>query len=194
VRLVVTGTGNFAGAWRWLLCGANSLRADMRRRWYLYAVVATIWALAAVRVLAHYTPVVPLLFNVTGSLPYHVAYVQYGSHVLARGDYIVYEFKGAAAEHDYPGLRDQPFFKRIAGVAGDMVTVADRHVFINGTFVGVAKPFSFDRRPLAPIAEGVIPPGYLYVQGTSPDSFDSRYSGSGLVAFRQVAAKVRPVL
>ena len=45
--------------------------------------------------------------------------------------------------------------------------------------VGVAKTHSFNRRPLEPITDLVIPPGHYYVQGTSPDSFDSRYRASG---------------
>jgi conjugal transfer pilin signal peptidase TrbI len=39
----------------------------------------------------------------------------------------------------------------------------------------------------------VIPPGYYYVQGTSPDSFDSRYRESGLVRADQVIGKVIPL-
>ncbi len=105
----------------------------------------------------------------------------------------MYAFEGEAARRDYPGLKDQPLFKRIAGVAGDMVTVAGRDVFVNGVPVGRAKSHTFDRRALEPIEATVIPQGYLYVQGTSPDSFDSRYRNSGLVAVRDVAAKVHPL-
>ena len=81
---------------------------------------------------------------------------------LTCGDLVVYAFEGEAARTNYPGLKDQPFFKRIAGVAGDTVTVADREIFINGVSVGRAKTHAFDRRPLEPIEATVIPPGFLY--------------------------------
>ena len=53
--------------------------------------------------------------------------------------------------------------------------------------------------PAAPVAKvekprPPIPAGHLYVQGTSIDSFDSRYSLSGLVRVQDVKAKVIPIL
>jgi conjugal transfer pilin signal peptidase TrbI len=39
----------------------------------------------------------------------------------------------------------------------------------------------------------VIPPGHYYVQGTSADSFDSRYRASGLVRAEQVLGTVVPL-
>ena len=182
-----------AGCIGWWAHGMRLLLADLKRRWILFAAVGAIWVLALVRLFVHPMPVIPLLFNWTPSLPYHVVLVDRGSQSLARGDLIVYAFAGEAAEKDYPGLMRQAFFKRIAGVAGDSVTVKDRDVFINGVHVGHAKTHTFDRRPLEPIASTVIPPGFLYVQGTGPDSFDSRYRSSGLVAVHDVAAKVRPL-
>lgn len=178
----------------WLRAGARQLYADLRRRWYIAALLAAIWALALVRVFVHHVPVLPVLFNWTPSLPYKVAVVAYGSASLARGDLVIYAFEGPAGRSAYPGLRRQAFFKRIAGVAGDVVSVNGRDVFVNGAFVGRAKTRAFDRRPLEPIMATVIPHGQLYVQGTSVDSFDSRYSLSGLVRVQDVRAKVIPVL
>ena len=179
---------------RWLFGGARLLRADLRRRWVLFAIFALVWVLAVMRLFVHHTPVVPVLINWTPSIPYRVVYVDYFDRSLGRGDLIVYTFEGQAAERDYPGLRHQPFFKRIAGLPGDAVTVKDREVFVNGVRVGRAKTQTFDRRPLEPIDSTVIPPGFLYVQGTSPDSFDSRYRSSGLVRQQDVKAKVRPLI
>ena len=45
----------------------------------------------------------------------------------------------------------------------------------------------------APIAETVSPPGFYYVQGMHPNSFDSRYRASGLVRASQVIGKVIPL-
>lgn len=177
------------------LVGLLALRgqwAHMRQRWYLYGAVLAIWAFAYARLFVDPTPRLPLLFNWTPSLPYHVAWLQSGNAPLQRGDLIVFRFNGPAQVR-YPGLRGQPFFKRVCGLPGDAVTVADRLVQVNGEAVGLAKPAAFDRHPLAPIAPGVIPAGHYYVQGTATDSFDSRYRDSGLVRADQVLGVVVPL-
>lgn len=164
----------------------------MRGRWFLYVPVFAIWGFAFARVFIDPTPRVPVLFNWTPSLPYHVALMQYGHAPVQRGDFIVFAFAGEAQAH-YRGLRGQPFFKRVRGLPGDVVSVQDRIVLVNAEPVGVAKTHAHDRHPLAPIAPMVIPPGHYYVQGTSPDSFDSRYRESGLVRAEQVLGVVVPI-
>jgi conjugal transfer pilin signal peptidase TrbI len=164
----------------------------MRRRWYLYLPIFAVWGFAYTRVFIDPTPRVPLLFNWTPSLPYSVALVHYGPHALQRGDYIVFAFAGEA-QAAYPGLHGQPFFKIVRGLPGDAVTVAERTVAINAEIVGTAKTHAVDHRPLDPIAATVIPPGHYYVQGTSPDSFDSRYRASGLIRAEQVLGTVIPL-
>ena len=169
------------------------LMRHVRAHWVAYVPVFTIWGLAFIRVFIDPTPHLPILFNWTPSLAYKVAVVRYGNRQpLKQGDFIIYAFDGEA-QRMYPGLRAQPFFKKISGVPGDRVTVVGRQVFVNGRGVGVAKAKTFDGHPLAPIAEAVIPAGQFYVQGTSPDSFDSRYRASGLVRMDQVLGKVIPL-
>ena len=63
----------------------------------------------------------------------------------------------------------------------------------DGEPVGLAKARAYDHRALEPIQPTVIPPGHYYVQGTSPDSFDSRYRSSGLVRVEQVSGVVQPL-
>ena len=184
--------GSAARRWSGLRCHAAEFLRHVRRRWYLYLPVALIWGLAYTRLYIDPTPRLPVLFNWTASLPYHVALVRYGPHRLERGDYIVFSFAGEA-QANYPGLRGQPFFKQVRGLPGDRVTVEGHAVALNGEVVGLAKPRAFDRRPLAPIAATVIPPEHYYVQGTGPDSFDSRYRSSGLVRADQVIATVLPL-
>jgi len=164
----------------------------VRRRWYLYLPVFTIWSLAYVRLFFDATPRVPVLFNWTPSLPYKVALLHPGTSALHRGDFVVFSFTGDGIRH-YPGLAGQPFFKIVRGLPGDTISIAGREVRINGEAVGVAKTHAFDRHPLAPIAPGVIPAGRYYVQGLSPDSFDSRYRESGLVRLEQVIGVVDPL-
>lgn len=164
----------------------------IRQRWYLYLTILTVWGFAYLRLFIDATPRLPLLFNLTPSLPYRIAWLQHGPHTLQRGDFIVFSFAGAA-QRRYPGLHGQPFFKIVRGLPGDAVTVAGRHVAINGEEVGVAKVQAYDHSPLLPITPTVIPPGHYYVQGTSPDSFDSRYQDSGLVRAEQVVGVVVPL-
>lgn len=170
----------------------RGLLGHMRLRWYLYTPVFAVWAFAYARLFVDPTPRLPLLFNWTPSLPYHVAWLQSGAAPLQRGDLVVFRFEGPAQTR-YPGLRGQPFFKRVCGLPGDIVTVQGRLVRVNGASVGMAKTHAFDRQPLAPIAPLVIPPGHYFVQGTDPDSFDSRYRDSGLVRAEQVLGVVVPL-
>lgn len=164
----------------------------VHRRWYLYLPVFAIWSLAYVRLFFDATPHVPVLFNWTPSLPYKVALLHTGASALHRGDFVVFAFAGDGIRH-YPGLAGQPFFKIVRGLPGDTISLAGREIRINGEPVGVAKTHAFDRHPLAPIAPGVIPAGRYYVQGLSPDSFDSRYRESGLVRLEQVIGIVDPL-
>ncbi|MDR1424109.1 MAG: conjugative transfer signal peptidase TraF [Azoarcus sp.] len=166
----------------------------MMRRWYLTLPLALIWALAYARIFIDPRPRVPLLFNWTPSLPYRVALMRPAkkARALQRGQFIVYAFAGEAQTF-YPGLKGQPFFKIVRGLPGDAVTVKERTVFVNGEAVGVARTHTFDRRPLTPIAPTTIPPGHYYVQGISPDSFDSRYRESGLVRTGQLIGVVAPI-
>lgn len=180
------------GRWeRSIRCFGEFLR-HMRQRWYLYLPVFGIWGLAYARLFVDPTPRVPVVFNWTPSLPYRVALVHPAPAALRRGDYIVFAFEGDAQTY-YPGLRGQPFFKIVRGLPGDTVTVADRVVAINGEAVGRAKVRAYDHRALEPIQPTVIPPDHYYVQGTSPDSFDSRYRISGLVRAEQVIGVVQPL-
>jgi len=171
----------------------RSYFAHIRHRWYVYLVLTAIWMVALIRVLVSPTPWLPVLFNVTPSLPYWIVTIDYTNRYPQRGDYIVYSFEGDAVQQ-FPGMHHQPLFKQVAGLPGDVVTVIERHVYVNGRDVGLAKTHTITRLPLQPIAPTVIPPGFYYVAGQNPDSFDSRYTISGLVAQRQILGRVTPLL
>ena len=47
--------------------------------------------------------------------------------------------------------------------------------------------------PLEPIVPGPIPSGRYYVQGTHPDSFDSRYRVNGLIRTEQIVGVAHKV-
>lgn len=179
---LATRVMRYSDFWRW----------ELRRLWYLYLTIGLIWVLACIRMLGDPTPHVPLLFNWTPSLPYRVLWLRSGTPTLKRGELILYRFEGPAKRLT-PGLRGQPFLKRIRGVPGDTVSVQGRAVAINGETVGVAKPIARNGAPLTPIAPGRIPADRYYVQGDSADAFDSRYQASGLVWAEQVIGTVRPL-
>jgi conjugal transfer pilin signal peptidase TrbI len=176
----VLGTSSALKAWI-ARRGADqrALWTHFRRRWYVYLPLVLAWNVAQ-----HY-----LLFNWTRSLPYSVVWLD-PTFTFARGDLIVYRFDGAELMHLKKGQR---FFKRIVGVPGDRVSVEDRRVLVNGTDVGIAKRYTLDGHRLEPLAPGVVPPGYLYVQGTHEMSFDSRYRESGLVHVSQIIGKVHVI-
>ena len=157
----------------------QALWTHLRRRWYVYLPLALAWSVAQ-----HY-----LLFNWTRSLPYSVVWLE-PTPTFARGDLVVYRFEGTELMYLKKGQR---FFKRIVGVAGDRVSVEERHVVVNGVDAGIAKQYTLDGHRLEPVAPGVIPLGYFYVQGTHPMSFDSRYRESGLVHVSQIIGKVHVI-
>lgn len=169
-----------------------TLLQELRRRWWAYTLLGAVWLLAAQRLFGDHVPRLPVLFNTSPSLPYTLAYVRYGVTAFHRGDFIVYAFDGDA-QRIYPGLRHQPFFKIIRGVPGDRISVRGREVFVNGESVGMAMRYAPRRVTLDPIDPVVIPAGQFYVQGTSADSFDSRYKLSGLVRSDQIIASVYPL-
>ena len=75
-----------------------------------------------------------------------------------------------------------PYLKSVRGVPGMAVAIgADGTVLLDGEPVARAKTHALDGRPLAPIAPGVIPPGYYYLHADHVDSHDSRYAEIGLV-------------
>ena len=54
-------------------------------------------------------------------------------------------------------------------------------------------PLLFNVTPSLPYTVALVRPGQVYVQGSSADSFDSRYRASGLVHEEQIVARVLPV-
>ena len=163
----------------WVQHRLTPLAAELRQRWQVHVIIALVVA-------ACYQH---LLFNLTPSLPYVLAVLDRGATV-ERGDLIVFRFEGGEIG---PYLKGQWFFKRVAGLPGDTVRVDGQNVFVNATPVGFAKPRTRTGEPLEPIAPGPIPPGRYYVQGTHPDSFDSRYRSNGLIRAEQIVGVAHKV-
>jgi conjugal transfer pilin signal peptidase TrbI len=150
-----------------------ALSAWLRRYWICALTVVLVYGLAQ-----HW-----LYVNWTSSLPYRLVWVEYDAQP-GFGDLMVYRFEGRPFhDEDLSGLR---FFKRVAGVAGDRITVVDREVAVAGRTIGYAKVRTRTGEPLDPIAAGVISPECYFAQSDSADSFDSRYAQAGLVRADQV--------
>lgn len=162
-------------SWPRRIAAQRALWKLFARHWYVYLPLLFfyLWALDHIGV------------NWTPSLPYHVVYIEKDVPV-ARGDLIVFRFEGGEIANHFKGQR---FFKRIAGVAGDEITLQGRNIFINGTHVGFARSTTLDGWTLEAIEPGVIPADRFYVQGTHEMSFDSRYRVNGLVRRDQIIGK-----
>ncbi|MDR6503861.1 conjugal transfer pilin signal peptidase TrbI [Burkholderia ambifaria] len=111
--------------------------------------------------------------NLTHSLP-GTLYITHIGEPVKRGDLVAFRWQGGAT---YP--RGVIFIKRVAGVAGDTVTIRNGVYFVNETPIGRAKSVTFAGVQLAPAAPGVIPNGRYFVATPNPNSLDSRYALTG---------------
>lgn len=71
------------------------------------------------------------------------------------------------------------FVKYIKGGPGDSVSWEGRSVYVNGEYLGDAKPESKNGIKLHPSGSGTIPEGYYFAWTPHKDSFDSRYKQIG---------------
>ena len=142
------------------------------------AACASVFAVAVLAAVT--TPWVDYTFNLTSSLP-GTFYVIHKGGEAKKGALIAYRWRGGAT---YP--EGATFIKRVAGVAGDTVTRADREFWVNGQYIGLAKTHSKAGVPLQPAQGGVIEAGEYFVSTPSPDSLDSRYALSGNVKQTEV--------
>jgi len=116
--------------------------------------------------------------SVNRCLP-EVFYVGYPSDSkIVKGTLVSFEAKGDSMAGLFPGKR---VVKLVAGLPGDVVEFRGEAVFINGQPLPDTNPEVLakmqERGVARKLFEGVIPPGQLYVVGTLPRSFDSRYWG-----------------
>lgn len=126
--------------------------------------------------------------NASQSLPDKAYLISKQDKDLKRGDYMSFRWHGGGPYK--PGVS---FTKIVKGVPGDVVTIKDRDVYINGAYVSTAKPRATTGQLLELGPVGVIPPGHYYVHATNPDSLDSRYAITGWIAADQVLGKARPI-
>lgn len=110
---------------------------------------------------------------------------------ISRGDYVVF------VAPDKMGYRfaGHLVIKEVGAVPGDKVTIQGDKLFINGKQAGVLdvadkasqllRVKSFDR-------DEIVPQGEIFVMGTKPHTYDSRYWG--LLPVKNVVGNAYPVI
>ena len=100
------------------------------------------------------------------------------THELHRGDLVSFVATGDTMLGLFNGKR---IAKMIVGVPGDLVVSDEHGAFINGAKVAERNPLTLanmQRKNAAPVnMNRRIEPGELFVVGTLPRAFDSRYWG-----------------
>lgn len=86
------------------------------------------------------------------------------------------------------------FVKRVTGVPGDVVERRHNEVFVNGRFVGIAKGYDQNGKPVEAGPVGEIPPGHVFVTGDHKDSLDSRYAVIGFISTNRILGVGEPIL
>lgn len=156
------------------------LHLHMRRWGLAYALLCV----AAALFHQHFT----FGLNVSPSLPVRFFLIHKGE-LPRHGQYVAFRWPGGGP---YPaGIT---FVKVIAGRAGDAVSCVDRDFFVNGSYVGHAKPLSRHGTPLEPGPTGILPAGHYYVRAPHPDSLDSRYRLTGWVSQSQIIGRAYALL
>jgi conjugal transfer pilin signal peptidase TrbI len=141
-----------------------------------------LWLLVAVLAFARYFTI---SINVSDSLPGTLFLVQKGAKPQ-KGDFAAFRYAGGG-----PYRRGVLFLKRLVGAQGTVVEARAtgdgfRDFFVDGRYVGRAKPRSRGGMPLTPGPVGIIPKGRYYMVAPNPDSLDSRYALVGWVGDDQI--------
>lgn len=123
-----------------------------------------------------------IIKNVSESLPFSY-FLGYQLSTPTHGMYVLF---------DHP---ESPILlaKRIAGLPGDLITIRDQQIYIEGVFYGYIQEQSPSGMSLSPIQEGKIPAAHVYVYGSHPSSFDSRYAEFGLIHISQLKGRLWPL-
>jgi type IV secretory pathway protease TraF len=105
---------------------------------------------------------------------------------VEKGDYVLIDFDTSI----YPDKSLPPrAIKRVACRGGQFLENRGNEYFCAGQYLGRAKDYTMNGTPTNKfIFSGAIPKGHVFVIGSHPDSYDSRYFG--LIAPHQVMAKV----
>lgn len=179
------------GAWA-LHDGWLKLMADKRVKTALRVWLAIVSVLlVAIAALHLVRDKYEIAHNVSESLPQTFFLIDKTKSV-GRGDYVAFVHHRTDMQDPYP--EGSVFIKYVAASGGAKITSnSDRMVFVDGQYVGYAKPKSKLGVPLDVISDQTVPEGQLYVMGTHRDSYDSRYARIGLIKPADVVGKAIPL-
>ena len=158
-----------------LLQRAREARTRQRFGRRLLLTVSLIVGLCIAKLAA--SPWIRMGLNATESLPGWVYLVVKDRRPTSRTDRVAFWPPPNPA---YP--RSLWFIKIARGLPGDHITRRERAFFVEGAFVGRAKPRAHNGRVLPPGPEGVLPAGQYFVWTPHPESYDSRYADIGWIA------------
>jgi len=117
-----------------------------------------------------------LVFSPQPSLGHHVFICNYETpKTMERGDKISFDFP----YNTFFYKKDDPFIKIIGCLPGDKLTVdKGKNYFCNGEWLGKARDTSSDGKGVSNFEfSGEVPANKIFVYGTHPKSYDSRYWG-----------------
>ena len=115
----------------------------------------------------------------SGSLDHRVFFLLPAPAKIESGDYLVFRHQGLSQVQQ--GLRadhDQ-MIKKVGCLPGEQLTMdAANHFFCNGRSLGQALEADSKGRPLSLFSfNGTVPSDKLFMVGTHPRSYDSKYYG-----------------
>ncbi len=115
----------------------------------------------------------------SGSLEYRVFFLLPAPTKVELGDYLVFRHRDISQVQ--PGLRSDhdQMIKKVGCLPGDQLVTDEAHNFIcNGRLLGQALEADSKGQPLPRFSfNGPIPAGKLFMVGTHPRSYDSKYFG-----------------
>ncbi|MBL4603400.1 MAG: S26 family signal peptidase [Emcibacteraceae bacterium] len=143
-----------------------------------------------------FSPIIPLVFNTTKSMPRGLYYTfdctpKRGDLIQFRPDILHWNL---ALERGYVSSRTQGLLKEVAAISGDHVCWNDTHILINGKDVGLVLSEDSEGRPLT------HPQGCLTVSSNetlplatdTSLSYDGRYFG--FIASEMITSCLSPLL
>jgi conjugal transfer pilin signal peptidase TrbI len=134
-----------------------------------------------------------ILINATDSLP-NWAFLLEKKRPAGVGELIFFRAPPSRLLQTHFGAGEHLFGKRVAGVAGDVVSRDGRSILVNGRIVAVTKARTRLGVPLEPIAPTTIPHGCYFAVTDHKDGFDSRYAAIGIICRDRVLGTARAIL
>lgn len=179
---------------------------DAISRHFSRYIILYLWLLAGLSIFCrYYTIAINVDYSLPGSL-----YLISKYEMPHKGDYVAFAVPKSLELYRVMGEKVRTskvngveegrftdsmyFLKIVGGVEGDTIQKRKAEdggydVFVNGSFMGHAKPVSKTGVTLYPIDQDIIPKNKFFVYGTHHDSFDSRYKTIGLIDQSMITGK-----